>query len=121
MNLEHSDVEVVYIEGLIECKINGIPIEGTKNMIETGTDTGKFYVKLELPETINGKSLSQDDIVLIKYLDESDFSGEKRVLVKSVTLTKTFANVQTFGGGSRIGHQFNVRLYEPDANRDSKE
>jgi hypothetical protein len=29
--------------------------------------------------------------------------------------------VQTSGGGSRIGHEFVVRLYEPDANRDSKD
>jgi len=57
---------------------------------------------------------------LIKYLDESDYSGEERVLVKSVPLTKTFAKVQTIGGGSRIGHDFTVRIYEPDANRDSK-
>jgi len=121
LNLAYSAVETVSTEGLFEFTINGIPIEGPKNMIETGPDTGQFYVKLELPETINGKSLSQDDIVLIKYLDESDFSGEKRVLVKSVSLTKTFAKVQTFGGGSRIGHEFTIRLYEPDANRDSKD
>ena len=28
--------------------------------------------------------------------------------------------MQTSGGGSRIGHEFIVRIYEPDANRDSK-
>jgi hypothetical protein len=89
-------------------------------MIETGPNTGQFFIKLELPETINGRQLSQDDIVLIKYLDESDYSGEQRVLVKSVPLTKTFAKVETFGGGSRIGHDFIVRIYEPDANKDSK-
>jgi len=121
LNLAHSAVEVISTEGLFEFTINGIPIDGPKNMIETGPDTGQFYVKLELPKTINGKPLSQDDIVLIKYLDETDFSGEQRVLVKSVPLTKTFAKVQTFGGGSRIGHEFTVRLYEPDANRDSKD
>ena len=120
LNLAHRGVEVVPTEGLFEFTINGIPIEGPKNMIETGPDTGQFYIKLELPETINGRQLSQDDIVLIKYLDESDYSGDERVLVKSVPLTKTFAKVQTLGGGSRIGHEFIVRIYEPDANRDSK-
>jgi hypothetical protein len=120
LNIAHSGVEVVSTEGLFEFTINGIPIEGPKNMIETGPNTGQFYIKLVLPETINGKQLSQDDIVLIKYLDESDYSGEQRVLVKSVPLTKTFAKVQTLGGGSRIGHDFIVRIYEPDANRDSK-
>ena len=121
LNLAHNGVEVIPTEGLFEFTVNGIPIEGPKNMIETGPDTGQFYVKLELPETINGRPLSQDDIVLIKYLDESDFAGEQRTLVKSVPLTKTFAKVQTSGGGSRIGHEFIVRIYEPDANRDSKD
>jgi len=59
--------------------------------------------------------------VLIRYLDASDAAGEKRVLVKSFELTKTFAKVETSGGGSRIGHEFTLRIYEPDANRDSKD
>ena len=120
LNIAHSGVEVVPTEGLFEFTVNGISIEGPKNMIETGPNTGQFYIKLELPETVNGKPLSQDDIVLIKYLDESDYSGEKRILVKSIPLTKTFAKMQTIGGASRIGHDFIVRIYEPDANRDSK-
>ena len=120
LNIAHNGVEVVSTEGLFEFTINGVSIEGPENMIETGPNTGQFYIKLELPETVNGKPLDQDDIVLIKYLDESDYSGEKRELQKSVTLTKTFAKVETLGGGSRIGHEFTVRIYEPDANRDSK-
>lgn len=120
LNIAHNGVEVVSTQGLFEFTINGIPINGPKSMIETGPNTGQFYIKLELPDTINGRPLSQEDIVLIKYLDASDYSGEKRVLVKSVPLTKTFAKVQTSGGGSRIGWEFTVRIYEPDANRDSK-
>ena len=120
LNLAHNGVEVVSTEGLFEFTINGIPISGPKNMIETGPDTGQFYIKLKLPETINGKPLSQKDVVLIKYLDESDYSGDRRVLVKSIPLSKTFANIELSGGGSRIGHEFTVRIYEPDANLDSK-
>lgn len=120
LNLAHNGVDVVSTEGLFEFTINGIPINGSKSMIETGPDTGKFYVKLELPETINGKQLDQDDIVLIKYLDESDYSGNSKSSTISVPLSKTYANVKTVGGGSRIGHEFTVRIYEPDANRDSK-
>ena len=120
LNIAHNAVEVISTEGLFEFTINGITIDGPNSMIETGPDTGQFYIKLELPETINGRELSQNDIVLIKYLDESDYAGEKRVLVKSIPLTKTFAKIQTSGGGSRIGHEFTVRIYEPDANRDSK-
>ncbi|MDF2422389.1 MAG: hypothetical protein OPY06_05210 [Nitrosopumilus sp.] len=120
LNIAHNGVEVVSTQGLFEFTVNGIRIDGPKSMIETGQDTGQFYIRLELPDTVNGRPLSQEDIVLIKYLDDSDYSGEKRVLVKSVPLTKTFAKVQTSGGGSRIGWEFTVRVYEPDANKDSK-
>ena len=121
LNKSHRGIEVVSTEGLFEFTVNGIPIEGPKKMIETGYDTGQFYLKLELPETINGKQISQDDIILIKYLDESNFSGEQNVQVKSIPLTKTFAEIETSGGGSRIGHEFFVRVFEPDANIDSRD
>ena len=121
LNLSHRGIEVISTEGLFEFTINGISIQGPERMIETGYDTGKFYLKLELPETINGKQLSQDDIVVIKYLDKSNQSGEQSIQLKSIPLTKTFAEIETFGGGSRIGHEFILRLYEPDANRDSRD
>jgi hypothetical protein len=121
LNIAHNAVEVIPSEGLLEFTINGVPISGPEKIIETGPNTGKFYVKLELPDTINGSPISQDDVVLIRYLDASDNAGEKRVLIKSIVLTKTFAKVETSGGGSRIGHEFTLRIYEPDANRDSKD
>jgi len=121
LNLSHRGIEAISTEGLFEFTINGISIQGPERMIETGYDTGKFYLKLELPETINGKQLSQDDIVVIKYLDKSNQSGEQSIQLKSIPLTKTFAEIETFGGGSRIGHEFILRLYEPDANRDSRD
>jgi len=122
LNLAQNAVEVVSAEGLFEFTINGVTISGPEKIIETGPDTGKFYMKLELPDSINGVPLSQDDVVLIRYLDASDMAGETRVLTKSFTLTKTFAKVETSGGGgSRIGHEFTVRIYEPDANKDSKD
>ena len=121
LNLAHSGIEKVSTKGLFEFTINGIAIEGPENMIETGPNTGQFYIKLKLPETIDGRPLNQEDLVLIKYLDASDQSGEQRVLVKSVPLTKTYANIGlSGGGGSRIGHEFTLRIYEPDANMDSK-
>ena len=121
LNLSHRGIEVISTEGLFEFTINGISIQGPERMVETGYDTGKFYLKLELPETVNGKQLSQDDIVVIKYLDKSNQSGEQSIQLKSIPLTKTFAEIETFGGGSRIGHEFILRLYEPDANRDSRD
>jgi len=120
LNLAHNAVEVISTAGLFEFTINGVSISGPEKIIETGPNTGKFYMKLELPDTVNGIPLEQDDTVVIKYLDASDVSGEQRVLTKSFTLTKTFAKVETSGGGSRIGHEFTFRIYEPDANRDSK-
>ena len=121
LNVAHNGVEEISTQGLFEFTVNGIEISGPQKMIETGPNTGEFYIRLELPATINGKPLSQDDVVIIKYLDESDFAGDKRILVKSFPLTSTFAKVETSGGGSRIGHEFTLRIYEPDANRDSKD
>jgi len=51
----------------------------------------------QLPDLINGKPISQYGLVLIKYLDKSDSSVEKRVLVKSIQLVKTFAKVEKTG------------------------
>lgn len=120
LNLAHDGIETVSTQGLFEFSISGVSIEGPSSMVETGSDTGRFYVQLELPDTINDRPLSQNDVVLIRYLDASDYSGEQRVLPISVSLAKSFAKVQTVGGSSRIGHEFIVRLYEPDANRDSE-
>ena len=121
LNLAHNGVETVSTEGLFEFSIDGISIDGPSSMIETGPDTGRFYVKLELPDTINGIPLDQNDVVLIKYLDASDYSGNEQVITKSIPLTNSYAKVETSGGGSRIGHEFTVRIYEPDANLDSKD
>ena len=121
LNLAHNGIEEVSTDGLFEFTINGISIDGPSTMIETGPDTGRFYVKLELPDTINDRPLDQNDIVLIKYLDASDYSGDAQVVTKSVSLSKSYANVETVDGGSRIGHEFTVRIYEPDANMDSKD
>ena len=120
LNLAHNGIETVSTNGLFEFTIGGISIDGPSTMIETGPDTGEFYVKLQLPDMINGKPLSQNDIVLIKYFDASDSSGDKQTVTQSVSLSKSYANVESVGGGSRIGHEFTVRIYEPDANRDSK-
>lgn len=116
LNTSHSGIDIVSTKGLFEFTVNGVPIQGPKTMIETGTDTGKFYLKLDLPDTTK-----QDDVVLIRYLDQTDATGEKRVLTKSIVLTKTFAKVETSGSSSRIGHEFTLRIYEPDANKDSKD
>jgi hypothetical protein len=90
-------------------------------MIETEPNSSKFFLSINLPDMINGQPLQQDDIVLVKYIDQSDKAGEKQILEQSVTLSNTFANVESSDGGNRIGHEFTIRLYEPDANTDSKD
>ena len=115
-----NNAKVISTAGLFEFTINGISISGSEKIIETGRDIGQFYMKLELPSTINGIPSDQNDTVVIRYLDVSDDTREQRILTKSFTLTKTFAKVGTSGGGSKIGHEFIFRIYEPDANRDSK-
>jgi len=121
LNIAHSGVEMIDTAGLLEFTIDGIVVEGPQRMIETGPDTGVFYAKMELPETINGKPISQDAIVKVKYFDQSDATGEPRVLTKSIPLRNTYAQIQSSAGKTIIGHEFILRLYEPDANRDSKD
>ncbi|WP_316504570.1 hypothetical protein [Nitrosopumilus sp.] len=125
LNTRPDRVDIVDTTNLLEFSINGIPIEGPKKMTETGFDTGQFYVKLQLPESINGEPLNQDDIVEVTYLDESDAGGEPQKSSKSIPLSQTYAQVQTSnsnsGSKTRIGHEFTVRIYEPDANLDSRD
>jgi len=121
LNIAHTGVERIPTAGLLEFTINGIPVKGPETMVETGPDTGVFFAKLQIPETINGKPVNQEDIVQVRYLDQSDSAGEKRVLVKSIQLQNTFAQIQSSSDKTRIGHEFILRLYEPDANLDSKD
>lgn len=120
LNLAHSGVETVSTEGLVEFTLSGIVINGPTSMIETGPDTGEFNLKLQLPNTINGRPVSQDDLVVMKYFDQSDYSGNKQTLEKTVSLAKSYAQVQTTGDRKQIGHEFTLRIFEPDANLDSR-
>ena len=122
LNTSPNGVDIVDVTNLLEFSINGVPIKGPQKMTETGFDTGQFYVKLHLPDSINEKSLSQDDIIEIKYLDESDVGGDPLAVSTSIPLSHAYAQIQTSGGGkTRIGHEFTVRIYEPDANLDSRD
>ncbi|EPA06160.1 hypothetical protein BG20_I1629 [Candidatus Nitrosarchaeum limnium BG20] len=121
LNLAHNGVDVVSTQGLFEFSINGVSISGPSTITETGPNTGQFFVKLQLPDTINGRALNQNDVVLIKYLDASDSTGSNQTITKSIPLTKSYAAVETSGDSSRIGRVFTVRIYEPDANLDSQD
>ena len=52
-----------------------IPIPSV--MIETEPNSGRFYLKIELPQIINGQALSQDDVIEVRYFDQSDSAGQK--------------------------------------------
>jgi len=122
LNTSSTRVDIIDTTNLLQFSINGIAIEGPKTMTETGFDSGQFYVKLQLPDLINGVPISQDDVVEIKYLDESDAGGEQHISTKSIALSQTYAQVQISGNGkTRIGHEFTVRIYESDANLDSRD
>ena len=123
LNTSRNGVDIIDTEGLVEFFINGIMIEGPKTMIETGPDTGEFFIRyLQLPNSVNGIPLNQDDVIEIRYIDASDASGDARTSTKSLPLSRTYAQVQTPNADRvRIGHDFTVRIYEPDANLDSKD
>jgi len=122
LNTSPSGVDIIPTAGLLEFTINGVSIDGPSTMIETGPNTGKFYVRLEIPSTINGNPVTQNDVIQIRYIDQSNAAGEQSVSAKSIPLSQTYAQVQASGGGqSRIGREFTVRIYEPDANLDSRE
>ena len=122
LNINRNGIDIVETRGVLEFLVNGIPIEGPSRMIEIGPTTGQFFVRLQLPDSVNGEPLSQDDVVEIRYIDNSDATGNQQISVKSISLSQTYAKVETSGGGkTRIGHDFTVRIYEPDANLDSKD
>ncbi len=121
LNTSPNGIDTVSTEGLIQITINGVLIKAPSQMVETTPNSGKFFLRITLPETVDGKPLQKDDVVLVKYIDQSDHAGEKKIIEKSIVLSSSFAQVESSGGANRIGREFSVRLYEPDANRDSKD
>ncbi len=121
LNLAKSAAETVSTRGLFEVTVNGVPIDIPDKMTETGFDTGRFLVSINLPQVVNGEPLRQGDIILVKYLDETGHSGDPQVLTRSFALSSSYARVEAEGDSSRIGREFTLRIYEPDANRDSRD
>jgi len=120
LNLNPRGFDVVSAEGLIEFSINGVKISGPKSLKETSQNSGIFLIKLRLPNTVNGIPVDDDDILLIKYNDQSDSSGKPRTITESVQITKSISKLDS-PPRQRIGHKFTVMLYEPDANLDSRD
>jgi len=121
LNTSHNGIDVISTAGLLEFTIKGIPIEGPKIMKETSVNSGVFFIELSLPSTLNGKPLERGDILLVKYNDQTDRSGEPTTITKSIVLSKTLSKISTSIKNVRIGEKFLLRLYEPDWNLDSDE
>jgi hypothetical protein len=120
LNTSHHGIDEISTAGLLEFTINGIPIHGPSKMIETSQDSGVFAVRLNIPSTINGMPLQQGDTLVITYNDESDYSGNPTTVSKSIAITKYNTDFLTSVKNIRIGQQFQVKIYDPDFNLDSR-
>ena len=85
-------------------------------MTETEPNSGGF-LKLNCLNN-QWRALSQDDIIEVRYFDQSDKEFKNCMALHHLQI---IAKVETQGNNQRIGHEFILRLYEPDANRDSKD
>jgi hypothetical protein len=121
LNTNHRGIDEVSTAGLLVFTINGIPISGPSKIVETGVNSGVFVGKVNIPLRINGLPLKQGDTLIIKYNDESDASGNPRTTSKSISMSKTNADFSTSSKNIRIGQTFQVRIYDPDFNLDSRE
>jgi len=120
LNTSHRGIDEISTSGLLEFRINGIPIQGPSRIVETGINSGVFVGSLSIPSTINGRPLQQGDTLVIKYNDASDYSGNPKTISKSITVTKHNTSFSTSAKNIRIGQQFQVKIYDPDFNLDSR-
>lgn len=120
LNTSHRGIDEVSTSGLLEFAINGTPIQGPSKIVETGNDSGVFVGRLSIPNTINGRPLQQGDTLVITYHDASDRSGNPTTASKSVAVAKHSTSFSTSAKNARIGQQFQVAIYDPDFNLDSR-
>ncbi len=120
LNTEHKTAMRISTAGLVDFSINGVPIPGPSEMVETGIDTGVFQVQLTLPSSVNGKPLQNGDVVLMTYHQQADYSGNPTTVTQSRVLTLTPPNpVSSSASNARIGRDFTLTLYAPNYNLDS--
>ncbi|TBR25927.1 MAG: hypothetical protein EPO63_01030 [Candidatus Nitrosotenuis sp.] len=120
LNTSHRGIDEVSTSGLLEFTINGISIQGPSKIVETGNDSGVFVGRISIPNTINGRPLQQGDTLVIKYNDASDHSGNPTTASKSIAVAKHNTSFSTSAKNIRIGQQFQVTIYDPDFNLDSR-
>ncbi|MFY9300518.1 MAG: hypothetical protein WAO91_04955 [Candidatus Nitrosotenuis sp.] len=120
LNTSHRGIDEISTAGLLEFTLGGVPISGPSKIVETGNNSGVFVGRVEIPQTINGRPVQQGDTLLIKYNDQSDYSGNKKTVTKSATVKNTRTVFETSAKNIRIGQTFQVRIYDPDFNLDSR-
>lgn len=120
LNLNHRGIDEVETAGLFEFTINNVVISGPAKITETTNDSGVFVGQIFIPQAISGRPLQQGDTLVIKYRDQSDSSGNLRTLTKSVSVTKSNTNFDVVPKNIRIGQTFQIRIYDPDFNLDSR-
>lgn len=120
LNTSHNGIDIVSTTGLLEFTINGIPIEGPDTMKEVSVNSGTFFMQLNIPTIVNGRSVDRGDVLLIKYNDQSNSVGQTKTVTKSLVLSKILSTISTSAKNVRIGERFLLQLYEPDWNLDSK-
>jgi hypothetical protein len=120
LNTSHRGIDEISTAGLLEFTLGGFPISGPSKITETGNNSGVFVGRVEIPDTINGRPVTQGDTLLIKYNDQSDYSGNKNTVTKSATVKNTRTAFETSAKNIRIGQTFQVRIYDPDFNLDSR-
>ncbi|MBM3905279.1 MAG: hypothetical protein FJ354_01150 [Thaumarchaeota archaeon] len=120
LNKSHRGIDEVSTLGLLEFKLAGTSISGPSKIVETGVNSGVFLGKVSIPTTINGRDITQGDVLVITYNDESDASGNSQTISKSIKAKKSTASLETSQKNIRIGQTFQVRIYDPDFNLDSR-
>jgi hypothetical protein len=121
LNTSHRGIDEVSTAGLLEFTIAGVPISGPSKIVETGNNSGVFVGKVSIPQTINGRPVQQGDVLIIKYHDQSDASGNQKTTSKSAAVKQTNTGLTTSAKNVRIGQKFQIRIYDPDFNLDSRE
>lgn len=120
LNTNRRGIDEISTAGLLEFTINGVPISGPSKIVETDVNSGVFVGTINIPTTVNGFPLKQGDTLVIKYNDESDASGNSRTTSRSISVGKSNADFSTSAKNIRIGQTFQVRIYDPDYNLDSR-
>lgn len=118
---DHRGVMTLSTAGLVDFTINGTPIPGPSDMVETGIDTGVFQMELTLPSTVDGRPLQNGDVVQMTYYQRADYSGHPQTITQSVTLSSVPTTpVEPATPSANIGQYYTLQLYAPNYNLDSQ-